>query len=110
MILSHPSSIYEKGNYIGYSYDGRMEDIYHYEWRYIYEGVEFIGGDFGMVELSTGLHAVSSLDIKGKITASKVLAKFKEKLLQSGKPLPVIVGNAINANLDLKLWLINLII
>lgn len=101
--------VYEKRKYIGYIYNGDVETL-NYEWRYLYDGVEFIGGDFGMTELSTCFSAVSSSEIKGKVTVDKVIEKFKEKLAKYGGSISTVVSDTCSRNLGLDVWLINSLI
>ena len=104
--------IYEKGNYVGYRYLNNEDNVemHPYDWRYIYDGVEFIGGSFGMAELSTCFSAVNTVEIKGKVTANKVIAKFKEKVSKCGRSVPAVVRDTRIKNLDLETWLINSLI
>lgn len=105
---------YEEGTlrYTGYrysNYEGNVKEV-HYKWRYIYDGFEFIGGDFGMTEVSTCFAAVWDSEIEGKITAEKVIARFKEKIAEKGAPLSIILRDLRLKNFDLETWLTNLLI
>lgn len=101
---------YEKGKYIGYRYHDGNVKVQPYDWRYIYDGVEFIGGRFGMIEIATCFSAVNTAEIKGKVTADKVIAKFKEKVSRCGRSVPAVVRDTRIKNLDLETWLINSLI
>lgn len=104
--------IYEKGLYVGYRYpnDNENVDLRPYDWRYIYDGFEFIGGSFGMTELSTCFNAVNSDEVKGKVTADKVIKKLKEKLSKCNRSLSVVIRDTRSKNLDLETWLISSLI
>lgn len=94
---------------IGYRFSNCCR-IFPYEWKFIYDGVVFIGGPLGMTEVTTGFNGVMSSEIKGKITFEKCLEIFKRKLRDSGKTIHEVVQDCKNRNLDLETWLINSLI
>lgn len=96
--------------YVGYVYDGSVTP-YSYEWRYFYDGCEFVIGKLiGMVEVTSHFKAVTLEDISGPFTINKTISKFKEKLLRSGKDLPTIIRDIKLKNLTTELWLVNSLI
>lgn len=106
-----------------FSYEGQKQyhyatdypRVYHSRYEYWYDGRLFLIGsfyanDFVMVEVETGALAVGQQDFQRKPTVRMLIEKFKEKLKKSGKSIHEVIQTFKSNNLDLELWLINLLI
>lgn len=105
--LHNFEGIYQGGRYLGYIHQG-YDDV-TYEWEYIYDEALFVGGSFGMREVTTGAMAVFSDNVKGKVTPDKCIGEFKRKL--GDKNIHHVIENSERLNLyNLELCLESLLI
>lgn len=89
--------------------------VFHSRYEYRYDGRLLLIGSFNekdliMVDAETGAVAVHSQDFQRNPTIKMLLDKFKEKIFKSGKSIHEVVRNFKSNNLDLELWLVNLLV
>lgn len=101
-------NVYEKGQYLGFM---DMDDVRfeHYTFKLIYDDVLFYGGDFGLVESETTSTAVFKMEVSGKVTPEKCLKLLEAKLKSCGKTIHEVKREHKLKNLNLELWLTELL-
>lgn len=96
-----------------YRYDTENTRVFHSRYEYWCDGRKFLIGSFCqnelvMIEVETFSLAVSRGDFPdGTKDIGMIIAKFKNKLLRSGKSIHEVVRIFKSNNLDLELWLVN---
>lgn len=101
--------IYQDGECIGFLSNDEIS-LEPYKFRILYDGIEFLGGNFGLIERETCSYAVFKDEIKGEITPDKCLKTLESKLEASGfKNIHEVKQWFNSRNLNLELWLIGLL-
>lgn len=80
-------------------------ETFEYDWRCSYDGVDFIGGKFGMIEVSTGGVAVSPDELKAtygtsKVTLENCIDLIKKKLKLVNKSMTEVINSYIEKSVE----------
>lgn len=106
-------------DYFGFKYRIVGSRLFNYHQIYWYDGLKFYIGSLEhsslltLTESTTGAIAVSSAEIKGKVTSKKLIRQFHEKCAQTkanaGCDIYQVIARYRSNNLDLEAWQINLL-